>query len=325
MQEIIKEFKKKGFTKEEVLRIINLRATEKPFLQTQISDRINAYLDLFSKYKKTKKDGILKLRKTPRFFSYTPQYIEHNLKQISQFFEIQPETCFKLFWNTPDIFTVSFQRIKRNIQLQADILNLSVEEWKKIAVRKPSILQKSAHLVEAGIKTCAEKLNLPREKWIQISLKAPELLSANPNTLVKKVNELSQIFWTDNFHLLSSFEKFPSLIYADPKLMQEKYNFLKKMYEDDLILVDDGGMKHEAYLQEYLLKKPFILVYSLEALKLKRLYAKYIKQIKGKAQKMALYKTEKNILEDLKNAPESFWTEKRKSLFQTRMNHGKSR
>lgn len=325
MQEIIKEFEKNGFKKEEVLRIINLRGTENPFLQTQISDRINAYLELFSKYKKTKKDGILKLRKTPRFFSYTPQYIEHNLKQISQFFEMSPEACFKLFWNTPDIFTISFQRIKRNIQLQADILNLSVDEWKKIAIRKPSILQKSAHLVEQGIKTCAEKLNMPREKWIQISLKAPELLSANPNTLVKKVNEISQIFWTDNFHLLSSFEKFPSLIYADPQLMQQKYNFLKKMYEDDLILVDDGGMKHEAYLQEYLLKKPFILVYSLEALKLKRLYAKYIKETKGKPQKMALYKTEKNILEDLKNAPESFWTEKRKNLFQTRMKYGKSR
>lgn len=325
MEEIIKEFEENGFTRDEVMRIINSRGSEKPFFKTQISDRIKAYVDFFAIYKKTKKESILKLRKTPRFFSYTPQYIERNLKMISDFFDIKDEACFKLFWNTPNLFSVPVARIKRNIQLQSNVLNLSVDEWKKIAIRKPSILQKSAHLIEKGILTCSNKLGVSKEKWIKMTLKAVELLSADPYMIVKKVNELSHIFWTDNLCLLNSFEKFPSLIYADPKLMQQKYDFLKKMYQDDLILVDDGGVKHEAYLQEYLLKKPFILVYSLEALKLKRLYAKYIKETKGKPQKMALYKTEKNILEDLKSAPESFWTEERKNLFHTRMNHGKSR
>ena len=325
MQEIIKEFEKNGFTAEEALRIINLRSAENPFAQTQITDRINGFVKLFSKYKKTKKESIIKLRKTPRFFGYTPEYIERNLKLVSRFFEMDPSACFKLFWNTPNIFTIPLARVKRNIELQANVLGLSMDEWKGIAVRKPSILQKSAHLIESGIQACSKELGIPQEIWIRLALKAPELLSANPNTIVKKVNDLSQIFWTDNSCLLTSFERFPSLLYADPKLMQQKYNFLKKMYEDDLIRVDDGGVKHEAYLQEYLLKKPFVLVYSLEALKLKRLYAKYIIETKGKPQKMALYKTERAILEDLKNAPESFWTEKRKMLFQSRMIHGKSR
>lgn len=322
MQKIIDEFVKNGFSPEEVMRIINLRSSDRAFMKTQINQRIEGFIQLFAKYKKTKEESILKLRKTPRFFNYTPEYIERNLKVVSQFFNLDTAACFKLFWNTPNVFTVPLDRMKRNIELQAKVLNLPLDEWKKIAIRKPSILQKTAHLVEGGILACSKSLDIPKEKWIDIALKAPELLSANPNTIIKKIEGLSSVFWTDKYCLLDSFSKYPSLIYADPVLMQKKYDFLKKMYQDDLIRVNDGGIKHEAYLQEYLLKNPFILVYSLEALQLKRLYSKYIKEKKGKAQKMALYKTERAILEDLKNAPETFWNEKRKKLFQARLNHG---
>lgn len=325
MQKVIQEFLDNGFSQEEVFKIIKTRRTKNAFVKIDISNLIQKYISFFKKYQKSEADAIKKLKKVPRLFSYTPEFIERNFLSVCSFFEISPEQCFKQIWNFPVLFTVPIASIKKQIKQQADILKLTVDEWKKKAIKKPAVIKKRPDLLAKSLDTYVEELGVTKEEWIDISLKAIELFSADPNTIIAKIRSIAGIFYTDTRFLINSFSKFPSLMYADPKLMQQKYDYLKKMYEDDLIKVDDAGIKHEAYLQEYLLKKPFILVYSLEALKLKRLYAKYIKIKTGKAQKMALYKTERAIMDELKNVPDSFWTKEQLELLKVRYNYANSR
>ncbi len=325
MHKVIQEFLNNGFTQEEVFKIIKIRRSKKAFAKIDVSNRIQGYISFFQKYHKSKSEIIKKLRKTPRLFCCTPEFIERNFLSMSSFFEISSEQCFKQIWNVPDLFAIPVDGIKKQIQNQADVLKLPLDEWKKKAIKKPSVIKKSPHLLAKSLDTYVKELGITKEEWIDVSLKAIELFSADPNTIISKVRVIAGIFCTDTHFLINSFSKFPSLMYADSKLMQQKYDYLKKMYEDDLIKVDDDGIKHEAYLQEYLLKKPFILVYSLQALKLKRLYAIYIKKVKGVPQKMALYKTERAIIDELKNVPETFWEESQKSLLKSRINHERSR
>ena len=88
MHKVIQEFLNNGFTQEEVFKIIKIRRSKKAFAKIDVSNRIQGYISFFQKYHKSKSEIIKKLRKTPRLFCCTPEFIERNFLSMSSFFEI---------------------------------------------------------------------------------------------------------------------------------------------------------------------------------------------------------------------------------------------
>ena len=319
MKQVLKEFMDLGFTQEEVFKIFEVRKKVQAFKKTDIHNRFKSLCLFFKKFRKTPSEVRKKILQSPKLFDYSPEFIETNFKKIASIFNRQEKEVFSHFWDTPLLFSISANTMERTIKAQADVLNVPFEIWREIVLKKPPVLKKSANMIKSSVHLIASEFSISTEEWIKISLKASELLCADPNTLIKKTKEHAKILGTNVQGIVKSFSSFPSLFYLDPQKLQAKYDFMKQMYFDDLISLDDGGEKKETALQQYLLKKALILVYSLEALELKRVYAQFIKNKKGKAQKAPLYRTEINIIKELETAPTSFWTPTRYAIFQKRL------
>ena len=320
MKQVLNEFMQLGFKQEEAFKILQLRKKFQAFCKTDIAKRFETLCKFFKKFNKTPSEVRKKIVQSPKLFDYLPEFIEHNLKNAALLFNCSQKEVFYHFWDTPLLFTISPSVMKRNLQAQADVLKIPLDVWKKIALKKPPVLKKNAQMLKSSIQLMASELKISQDEWVKITLKASELLCADPNTLLKKTKENASVLGTDISSVVKSFSRFPSLFYIDPKKLQAKYDFIKQMYMDDLICLDDNGKKNEKVLTKYLLNKPLILVYSMEAFELKKVYAEYIKIQKGKPQKGPLYRTERDILSQLEKAPDSFWTVQSYKIYQKRLN-----
>ena len=136
---------------------------------------------------------IYMLEENPWIMGHKEDYVNKQIKNIKDYFNVNKETQKRMYENNPQLVTYSVEEFNRDITDASNYFKIDKEEYKQMCVIEPLLATRPIkhHLVD--IRENAKIMGMTEKEFIEFGRKNPEFLAYNSEQITELKKELKFI------------------------------------------------------------------------------------------------------------------------------------
>ena len=315
LNKIVEDFKTVGFSKEQILKLLNTRQKEKeeslPFLRVNIQERFSLFEKIFSDSGVSKEDMYNALS-DGIVFSYLPASLSDLLSFI-QGKGADSKLFLKEMSSTAHgraVLAWGPKKIKSNINESLVILDkykISMRDFIVMAFKYPNILKINPKNLDTKLVDFiefAKSHGVSFDESISVLKKMPDILVKDIETLKQKcsvVGDFVQKFGVQKQDWVDACFSHPKLFCKDVNALIQNITTYQENFEKGVFCFSQHPDADKKHLMKYLLSSPQYICISPSNVKERMLYAQQLLARGKKATTAVLYLSKAKMQKNLKD------------------------
>ena len=315
LNKIVEDFKTVGFSKEQILKLLNVRQKEKgeslPFLRVNIQERFSLFEKIFSDCGVSKEDMYNTLS-DGIVFSYLPASLNDLLSFIQEkgadsnlFLKEMSSTAHGravLGWGP--------KKIKKNINDGLIVLSkykVSIIDFVKMAFKYPNVLKINPENLDVKLMdfiAFSKSHGVSFDESVSVLKKMPDILVKDIETLKQKctvMGDFVQKFGVQKQDWIDACFLHPKLFCKDTNSLIQNITTYQENFEKGVFYFSQYPNADAKHLMKYLLTSPQYICISPSNVKERMLYAQQLLESGKKATTAVLYLSKAKMQKNLRD------------------------